>query len=118
MTFTHAVAMTAVGVVGIIVAFWILSSLAGIILFFVKIAVIVALIAGGVLAGLPLPALAAGTRTASGRGRGGWTPAVRLAARSCAVRGGVAEWFRQGPAKPRTAVRFRPPPPGCSLFRG
>ena len=25
--------------------------------------------------------------------------------------GGVAEWFRQGPAKPRTAVRFRPPPP-------
>ncbi len=24
--------------------------------------------------------------------------------------GGVAEWFRQGPAKPRTAVRFRPPP--------
>jgi hypothetical protein len=46
MTFGHAVAMTAVGVVGIIVAFWILSSLAGIILFFVKIAVIVALIAG------------------------------------------------------------------------
>ncbi len=33
-------------------------------------------------------------------------PADRLAAR----RGGVAEWFRQGPAKPRTAVRFRPPP--------
>ena len=29
MTFTHAVAMTAVGVVGVIVAFWILSSLAG-----------------------------------------------------------------------------------------
>ena len=25
--------------------------------------------------------------------------------------GGVAEWLRQGPAKPRTAVRFRPPPP-------
>ncbi len=25
--------------------------------------------------------------------------------------GGVAEWFRQGPAKPRTAVRFRSPPP-------
>jgi hypothetical protein len=24
--------------------------------------------------------------------------------------GGVAEWFRQGPAKPRTAVRFRSPP--------
>ena len=46
VSFTHAVAMTAVGVVGIIVAFWILSSLAGIILFFVKIAVIIALIAG------------------------------------------------------------------------
>jgi hypothetical protein len=45
MTFTHAVAMTAVGVVGIIVAFWILSSLAGIIFFFLKVAVVVALIA-------------------------------------------------------------------------
>jgi len=46
VTFSHAVAMTAVGVVGVIVAFWILASLAGIILFFVKIAVIIALIAG------------------------------------------------------------------------
>jgi high-affinity Fe2+/Pb2+ permease len=46
VTFGHAVAMTAVGVVGIIVGFWILSSLAGIIFFFVKVAVIVALIAG------------------------------------------------------------------------
>ncbi len=46
MSFSHAVAMTAVAVVGIIVAFWILSSLAGIIFFFVKLAVIVALIAG------------------------------------------------------------------------
>jgi hypothetical protein len=46
MTFAHAVAMTAVGVVGIIVAFWILSSLAGIIFFFLKVAVVVALIAG------------------------------------------------------------------------
>ena len=45
MTFTHAVAMTAVGVVGVIVAFWILSSLAGIIFFFLKIAAVVALIA-------------------------------------------------------------------------
>jgi hypothetical protein len=26
------------------------------------------------------------------------------------TKGGVAEWFRQGPAKPRTAVRFRSPP--------
>jgi len=46
VTFSHAVAMTAVGVVGVIVAFWILSSLLGIIWFFVKIAVIIALIAG------------------------------------------------------------------------
>jgi high-affinity Fe2+/Pb2+ permease len=46
MTFTHAVAMTAVAVVGLIVAFWILSSLAGVIFFFVKIAVVIALIAG------------------------------------------------------------------------
>ena len=46
MTFTHAVAMTAVAVVGIIVAFWILSSLAGIFFFFVKVAVVIALIAG------------------------------------------------------------------------
>ncbi len=45
MTFTHAVAMTAVGVVGILVAFWILRSLAGIFFFFVKVAVVVALIA-------------------------------------------------------------------------
>ncbi len=34
-------------------------------------------------------------------------PTDRIARRP----GGVAEWFRQGPAKPRTAVRFRPPPP-------
>ncbi len=46
VTFSHAVAMTVVGVVGVIVAFWILSSLLGIIWFFVKIAVIIALIAG------------------------------------------------------------------------
>jgi hypothetical protein len=45
MTFTHAVAMTVVGVVGILIAFWILSSLAGIFLFFVKLAVIIAAIA-------------------------------------------------------------------------
>jgi len=38
--------MVAVGVVGAIVAFWVLSSLVGIILFFVKIAVIIGLIAG------------------------------------------------------------------------
>ena len=45
VTFTHAVAVTAVAVVGIIVAFWILSSLAGIFFFFVKIAVVIALVA-------------------------------------------------------------------------
>ena len=38
--------MVVVGVVGAIVAFWVLSSIAGIIFFFVKIAVVVALIAG------------------------------------------------------------------------
>jgi hypothetical protein len=46
MTFSHAVAMTVVGVVGVLIAFWILSSLAGIFLFFVKLAVVIALIAG------------------------------------------------------------------------
>jgi hypothetical protein len=46
MTFTHAVAMTAVAVVGLIVAFWILSSLAGIFFFFLKVGVVIALIAG------------------------------------------------------------------------
>jgi hypothetical protein len=46
MTFTHAVAMTAVAVVGLIVAFWVLSSLAGIFFFFLKVAVVIALIAG------------------------------------------------------------------------
>ena len=45
MTFTHAVAMTAVAVVGVIVAFVILHALAGVIFFFVKIAVVIALIA-------------------------------------------------------------------------
>ena len=60
MTFTHAVAMTAVGVVGVIVAFWILSSLAGIIFFFVKVAVIVALIAGVFWLVSRVPALGAG----------------------------------------------------------
>ena len=45
MTFSHAVAMTVVGVVGILIAFWILSSLAGIFLFFVKVAVIIVAIA-------------------------------------------------------------------------
>jgi hypothetical protein len=38
--------MLAVGVVGAIVAFWILSSIVGIVVFFIKIAAVVALIAG------------------------------------------------------------------------
>jgi len=46
MTFSHAVAMTVVGVVGVLIAFWILASLAGIFLFFVKLAVVIGLIAG------------------------------------------------------------------------
>ena len=45
MTFTHAVAMTVVAVVGVLIAFWILSSLAGIFLFFVKVAVIIVALA-------------------------------------------------------------------------
>jgi hypothetical protein len=46
MTFTHAVAMTAVTVVGIIVAFWILRGLAGFFFGALKIVVLIALIAG------------------------------------------------------------------------
>ncbi len=46
MSFSHAVAMTAVGVVGVIVAFWIIGGVFSIIWFVVKIAVIVALVAG------------------------------------------------------------------------
>jgi hypothetical protein len=46
MSFTHAVGMTAVGVVGVIVAFWVIGGVFSIIWFFVKIAVIIALIAG------------------------------------------------------------------------
>jgi hypothetical protein len=38
--------MLAVGVVGAIIAFWVLSSLVGIFVFIVKVAVIVALIGG------------------------------------------------------------------------
>ncbi len=46
MTRTHTLAMFVVAVVGVIVAFWILSSIVGFIFEIVKIAVIVALIAG------------------------------------------------------------------------
>jgi hypothetical protein len=46
MTFSHAVAMTVVGVVGILIAFWAFSFIAGIFFFFVKVAIIIAAIAG------------------------------------------------------------------------
>ncbi|HVA09096.1 MAG TPA: hypothetical protein VNG12_20360 [Acidimicrobiales bacterium] len=46
VSLTHGAAMVGVGVVGAIVAFWLLSSIVGIIFFFVKVAVIIALIAG------------------------------------------------------------------------
>jgi hypothetical protein len=46
MTFSHAVAMTVVAVVGILIAFWAFSFIAGIFFFFVKLAIIVAAIAG------------------------------------------------------------------------
>ncbi len=38
--------MVVVGVIGVLVAFWLLSSIVGIIVFIVKIAVIIALIGG------------------------------------------------------------------------
>jgi hypothetical protein len=45
LTVRHSAAMVAVGVVGVIVAFVVLHAIAGIIFFFVKLAVVVALIA-------------------------------------------------------------------------
>jgi high-affinity Fe2+/Pb2+ permease len=44
LTLRHAVGVTAVGVIAAIVAFWVLASIAGIIFFFVKLAVVVVLI--------------------------------------------------------------------------
>jgi hypothetical protein len=46
MTMRHGAAMVAVGVVAVIIAFVVLHAIAGIIFFFVKLAVVVALIAG------------------------------------------------------------------------
>jgi hypothetical protein len=46
LTLRHAATVALVAVVGIIVAFWVLSSVVGIIFFFVKLAVVVALVAG------------------------------------------------------------------------
>ena len=45
VTFGHAMTVAGVGIIGIIVAFWVLSSIAGIIFFFVKLAVVVVVIA-------------------------------------------------------------------------
>ena len=46
MTIRHGAAVVAVGVLAAIIAFWVLSSIVGIVLFFVKLAVVVAVIAG------------------------------------------------------------------------
>ena len=46
VTLTHLAAMTAVGVVGVIVAFWVLSGIIGFIFTMVKIAVVIGLIGG------------------------------------------------------------------------
>jgi hypothetical protein len=46
VTKTHTLAMVVVGVVGVIIAFWVLSSIAGFVFEIVKIAVILALIVG------------------------------------------------------------------------
>ena len=43
---SHIGAMLVVGVIGALVAFWLLSSIVGIVVFFVKIAVVIALIVG------------------------------------------------------------------------
>ena len=45
MTFKHAVGMTVLGVVGILVAYWIFRALAGIFIFFGEVALVVVLIA-------------------------------------------------------------------------
>jgi cobalamin biosynthesis protein CobD/CbiB len=46
VSMAHGAAMVAVGVVGALIAFWVLSSIVGIIFFIVKIAVLVGLVAG------------------------------------------------------------------------
>jgi hypothetical protein len=45
VSFSHYATMAIVAVVGVIVAFWVLSSVVGIIFFFLKIAAVIALIA-------------------------------------------------------------------------
>jgi hypothetical protein len=46
LTLRHTATVALVAVVGIIVAFWVLSSLVGIAVFFIKLAVVVALVVG------------------------------------------------------------------------
>ena len=46
VSLSHYVAMAAVAVIGILIAFWVLSSIAGIIFFFVKVIAVILLIAG------------------------------------------------------------------------
>jgi uncharacterized membrane protein len=46
LTVRHGAAVVAVGVVGALVAFWVLSSIVGIVFFIVKVAVVVGLIGG------------------------------------------------------------------------
>lgn len=46
MTFTHTVAMVAVGVLAAIIAFWVIGGVLSLVFVIVKIAVIVVLIAG------------------------------------------------------------------------
>ncbi len=46
VTLAHVTAMVCVGVIGALIAFWVLSSIVGIIFFFVKVIVVVALIVG------------------------------------------------------------------------
>src|SRR6185437_9738252 len=77
----------------------------------------------------PVPAGRPGERRARGRGSvvehhlakvrvAGSNPVVRsewpevISGWPRAIRGGMAEWFRQGPAKPCTRVRFPLPPRG------
>lgn len=42
----HTLALVGVGVVGVLVAFWVLSSIAGLVWFFVKVAAIIGVIGG------------------------------------------------------------------------
>ena len=100
--------LTVLGVAAVVIAYWIFKVVAGFVMTLIGIVLVVAVVAAAIWgvsapAALTLPALATRTRAqARARGPLGWRPVH--------MHGGVAEWFKQGPAKPRTAVRFRPPP--------